>query len=113
MKYRSRKTVCNQLHTHASQKEARRCDELTILEKTGIIKQLKQQPKFVLQEKFKLNGKTYRPITYMADFSYYDVEANKFIVEDVKGFKTKVYNLKKKMLLYIMRDRHDFNFIET
>jgi len=37
-------------------------------------------------------------------------------VEDVKGglaTRTEVYMLKKKMLLYIMRDREDFEFFEN
>ena len=84
--------------------------------KAGVITNLKQQPEFVLQRAFKYRGKTIREIKYRADFSYYDVEKKKFIVEDVKGglaTRTEVYMLKKKMLLYIMRDREDFEFFEN
>ena len=100
-KYRNRPTVCNQMHKHASAKEARRCDELNILEKQGVIKSLQQQPKFLLQEKFKFQGKGIREINYIADFGYYDNEKKKYVIEDTKGFRTKIYLLKIKMLLKI------------
>ena len=112
-KHNSTRAVCSQGHTHASIKEAGRCSELNLMVKAGVITNLKQQPEFILQRAFKYRGKTIREIKYRADFSYYDVEKKKFIVEDVKGFKTEVYKLKKKMLLYIMRDREDFEFYEN
>lgn len=111
-KYFSRPTRCNQMHKHASKKEAKRCDELTTLEKLGRIKLLKQQPIFVLQPKFKFRGKAKRVITYRADFSYY-IDGGCFIVEDTKGFKTEAYRMRKKMLMYLMRDREDFDFVES
>ena len=112
MKYRSRKAVCNQMHKHASKKEAHRCDELTVLEGLGKIKELKQQPVFPLQERFEYKGKIIRPIKYMADFSYIDEEQN-YIVEDTKGFRTSVYLMKVKLLKYKMRDVKNFSFIES
>jgi len=113
MKYKSKKSVCGQMHKHASKKEAQRCDELYILGKQGLIRSLVQQPEFVLQSKFKLRGKTIRAITYRADFSYYDNLKKIFVVEDTKGFRTRDYIIKSKMLQYIMRDRDDFLFIES
>jgi len=115
-KYNSTRAVCSQGHVHASIKEKNRCEELSLMLKAGVITNLKQQPEFVLQRAFKYRGKTIREIKYRADFSYYDVEKKKFIVEDVKGglaTRTEVYMLKKKMLLYIMRDREDFEFFEN
>ena len=115
-KYNSTRAVCSQGHVHASIKEKNRCEELNLMLKAGVITNLKQQPEFVLQRAFKYQGKTIREIKYRADFSYYDVEKKKFIVEDVKGglaTRTEVYMLKKKMLLYIMRDREDFEFFEN
>ena len=111
-KYYSRSTICNQGHKHASKKEANRCDELTLLERAGVIMALKQQEKFSLQKGFKYRGKTIRPITYRADFSYWDKEKGYFVVEDVKGFKTQVYRLKKKMFLNKLKDKK-IEFIET
>ena len=113
LKYHNIKSVCRHGHKHDSKREANRCDELNLLRKGGVIKDLKQQPKFVLQPSFKYQGKTIRAITYTADFSYRDCERKCFVVEDCKGFKTKTYQQKKKMLLYIMRDRKDFNFMES
>ena len=112
-KYRNKPTICNQMHKHASIKEAQRCDELHILGKQGIIGNLRQQPKFTIQQKFKLRGKTIRAITYKADFSYYDNEKKKYVVEDVKGVRTRGYIIKSKILQFIMKDRDDFLFMET
>ncbi len=101
------------MHKHASKKEAQRCDELYILGKQKVIRDLKQQPEFVLQPKFMLRGKMIRAITYRADFSYYDNFKKKFVVEDTKGFRTRDYIVKSKMLQFVMRDREDFLFIES
>ena len=67
------------------------------------IKNLTLQPIFRLQPKFKKNGATIREIKYVADFMYTD-ENGKIVVEDVKGMKTDVYKIKKKMF--------DYNFPE-
>jgi hypothetical protein len=101
------------MHKHASKAEARRCDELTILERQRVIKWLKQQPKFTIQPSFRFDGKTVREITYIADFSYFDTETKKQVVEDTKGFKTRDYLIKKKMLLFMFKDRTDFQFLES
>jgi hypothetical protein len=53
-----------------------------------------------LQDGFKKNGKTYRKIVYKADFEYFDIQQGKVIIEDVKGVKTEVYKLKKKLFEY-------------
>ena len=95
-KYRAIKTVVDGI-TFDSRKEGRRYRELRLLEKAGVIKDLCLQPHFLLQEAYKKNGKTVRKIEYIADFSYYDLEKDKFVVEDVKGLKTDVYRLKKKI----------------
>lgn len=108
-----RARTCYQGHVHDSVKEGRRCNELTLLEKGKQIGKLKQQPEFELQPKFSYQGKTFRAITYKADFSYQDKETGMFTVEDTKGFKTEKYLLKKKMLLYIMQENDEFQFLET
>ena len=89
-----------------SKSEARRFQELQLLEKGGEIKELTVHPKFVLQEGFTdVTGKKQRPITYTPDFMYKDKDRNwQEIVEDVKGGKrrgtrTEVYRMKKKMFL--------------
>lgn len=98
-KYHSRKVTVHGI-TFDSKKEADRYCELRLLEMAGKIKELKRQVQFVLQPSFKKNGKTIRAITYVADFEYYDLEKGKYIVEDVKGYKTDVYQLKKKLFEY-------------
>ncbi len=82
----------------ASKREATRYQELTILEKSGVIQSLSIQPKFELQAVFVDNmGKRQRAINYVADFAY--MENGKSIIEDSKGFETAVFKIKKKMFL--------------
>lgn len=77
----------------ASMAESRRYGELKLLERAGEISDLKLQPRYRLQ----VNG--FKIADYVADFSYLD-KKNKFaiVVEDVKGVRTPVYLLKKKLL---------------
>ena len=77
--------------------------KLKLLEKAGKIKELELQKEFELQPSFKLNNKTSRKITYRADFTYKTTEDDKLHVIDVKGFKTDVYKLKKKLFEYKYR----------
>ena len=83
-----------------SKKEAKRFNELKILEKANEISELRLQVKFELQPSFKKNGKTYRKIEYIADFTYYDNKKQQYVVEDVKGYRTEVFKLKKKLFEY-------------
>jgi len=78
-------------------KEGNYYSKLKTLEKFGKIKNLELQKEFLLQEKFKINGKTRREITYKCDFIYISCDDNKTHVVDVKGFKTDIYKLKKKL----------------
>lgn len=82
-----------------SRKEAKRYQELKLLERAGEIEHLELQPRFLLQDKFTLDGKTHRKIEYVADFKYWVIKEKRWIVEDVKGVKTQVYKLKKKIFL--------------
>lgn len=66
----------------------------------GKIKDIKLQPSFVLQETFKKGDKTYRAITYKADFSYITTIDNKLHIVDRKGFYTDVFKIKHKMFEY-------------
>ncbi len=87
-----------------SKKEMNRYKELKILERAGMIKDLELQPAFILIPSFKKNGKTYRKSSYIADFKYFDVEQEKIVVEDTKGYLTEVYKLKKKLFEYKYED---------
>ena len=104
-KYRNKKTIVDGIKFD-SIAESRRYKELKLLERQGIIKNLKLQPSFVLQPSFKKNNKTTRAITYKADFSYLKTEkaSDKIIVEDVKGYATKEFKIKEKMFNYIYKE---------
>lgn len=93
-KYRAKKTVIDGIKFD-SKKEAKRYIALKELEKKGNIEKLMLQPRFLLQEGFRKNGKAYRKIEYVADFMY--EQDGKLIIEDVKGIKTDVYKLKQKL----------------
>ena len=47
----------------------------------------------------KSDGKIERGLSYKADFTYLN-KSNNLIVEDVKGFKTKDYIIKRKLMLW-------------
>lgn len=85
-----------------SKKEANRYKELKLMRITGIIKELKRQVPFVLQESFKKNNVTYRGIKYIADFVY--EQDGKTIIEDAKGYRTPEYEIKKKLFEYKYKD---------
>jgi hypothetical protein len=83
-----------------SKREANRYLELKKLERIGKIICLKLQEPFMLQQGYEINGKKVKPIYYIADFIYIDPETAETIVEDVKGIRTEVYRLKKKLFEY-------------
>lgn len=98
-KYHSRKITKDGI-TYDSVKEYRRFCELSLLERAGAIADLKRQVKFELIPSQRVDGKVVeRPCTYVADFVYQ--EGGKIVVEDVKGFKTPEYRIKKKLLLWV------------
>jgi hypothetical protein len=75
-----------------SEAEASRYKELKLLIRSGEIGRLQVHPRFEID----VNGKHCG--FYKADFQYYDFSKKEFIVEDVKGYKTDVYILKKKLV---------------
>ncbi len=108
-KYHNKKINVNGI-TYDSKKEYRRHQELSLLERVGTIQDLQRQVKFVLipaqrepdtigaRGGIKKGKVIERECTYTADFVY--IEDGKTIVEDTKGFRTKDYILKRKMLLH-------------
>ena len=99
-KYNSKKTIVDG-QVFDSRKEAKRYQELLILERAGAIKNLSRQVKFVLipSQRDEATEKVIeRECSYRADFEY--TEDGKTVVEDVKGFRTKEYILKRKMMLW-------------
>ena len=98
-KYKNKKVIYDDIKFD-SNREMAYYIKLKMLEEKGIIKDLELQKSFELQPSFKLNGKTYKKITYKADFSYVSVQDNKLHIVDTKGFRTDVYKLKRKMFAY-------------
>lgn len=104
-KYSSAKTDIDGI-TFDSKKESEFYAELKLRERAGEITHLRLQPRYLLQEAFKHEGKQYREIEYVADFEY--IENGITVVVDVKGFRTAVYMLKRKLFLYRYGDKVKF-----
>lgn len=100
-----------------SRRELNRYRELKLMESAGLIVNLRRQVKYVLipvqretsDEVYKRGDKKGLPkpgrviekeCAYIADFVYFDVEKQDVIVEDTKGFRTKDYTIKRKLMLY-------------
>ena len=98
-KYHSRK-VTKDGETFDSVKEYRRWCELKLLEKAGKINGLERQKQFELIPSQRFGSKVVeRACNYIADFTYW--QDNRFVVEDTKGFKTKDYIIKRKLMLWL------------
>ena len=98
-KYKNKKTVVDGI-TFDSKKEASRYLELKKLKDAGFIDDLELQVKFVLIPK--QEGE--RECSYIADFVYKNKQTGETIVEDVKSsprYKTDVYKIKKKLMLFV------------
>lgn len=109
-KYGAKKTEVDGI-TFDSKSEAKRYQELKLLERGGAIQNLSLQPRFLLQEGFydEWEDKKVRAIEYVADFQY--DENGITIVEDVKGMKTSDYKIKRK--LFIKKYQSKYKHIET
>lgn len=95
-----------------SKKELKRFKELSLLEKAGEVKNLQRQVKYVLIPLQKepdtkgarggiKKGKTLeRECSYIADFVY-TTKDGRLVVEDAKGYRTKEYIIKRKLMLYV------------
>lgn len=88
-KYRAVPTVVDGIR-FASKKEARRYGELKLLLKGSQIESMDLQPRY------ECIVKGVKICDYVADFRY--LQGENTIVEDVKGMKTPVYKLKKKLV---------------
>lgn len=86
-KWKAKRCGCRAGHLHDSRAEARRCDELHLMQRGGVIRGLVVQPQYW----FAVNGRQVlhdngRRAGYRADFSYVEAERpDVIIVEDVKG----------------------------
>lgn len=93
-KYHAKKTCVDGI-TFDSRKEADRYLVLKGMEEDGSIEDLRRQVRYELVPAFDVDGRHYRPISYVADFVY--AENGKTVVEDVKGMRTDTYRLKSKL----------------
>lgn len=79
--------------------ELNRYIQLKRLMKAGRVEDLELQPKYILQEKYKVGNEKIRALKYTADFRYLDKDLNKTVIEDFKGKKTKDYEIRKKLFI--------------
>jgi len=102
-KYKNRKTVYDGM-TFDSKKEAKRYQELLLMERGKEIYNLQTQVKFELLPIQKVDGKVAeRPVHYIADFFYHRSTDDAVVVEDVKSEATRklpCYVLKRKLMLF-------------
>lgn len=108
-KYHNKKVVRDGI-VFDSVREANRWTELRLLERAGAISGLRRQVKYILipaQREPDTAGKRggvkkgkllEKEVSYYADFVYED-ETGKTVVEDVKGVRTEVYKIKRKLML--------------
>ena len=99
-KYKNKKVEINGM-VFDSKKEASRYWELLMLQDGGVIKDLEVHKKYSLIPSQKGVIRNERPVYYVADFVYFDIEQNKTIIEDVKSEATKkdrVYRIKKRFM---------------
>lgn len=102
-KYGAKKTACNNGHTHDSKRESKRCDELHLLQRGGVICGLTVQPQY----KFEVNGDWLKLLNgniagYKPDFSY--KEGERFVVEDVKGMIVRDFPLRAALFRHLYPD---------
>lgn len=98
--------------SHASKKEHYRAAELKLMQRAGLISDLREQVTYELipaqygECGTNLKGKITKvllehPCSYIADFVYTDTQTGQTIVEDTKGFRTKEYIIKRKLMLSV------------
>ena len=98
-KYHARRAIVDGI-TFDSAAEATRYSYLRLLARAGKISNLRLQVPFELIPTEPQGTKRLRAIKYIADFVYTD-ENGALHVEDVKGVKTAVYQLKKRLMYHV------------
>lgn len=88
-KYGNKKVIVDGIKFD-SKREAQRYGALQLMLKAGLISNLR------LQVPYQITVNGMKVCKYVADFVYEDKGVE--IVEDVKGMKTPIYNLKKKLM---------------
>ena len=85
-----------------SRKEYQRSCLLKAMQRSGLIRDLREQVPFeLIPNQRGPDGKVIeRALVYKADFVYTDSDGNT-VVEDTKGFRTKEYIIKRKLMLLV------------
>lgn len=91
-KYRAKRVVTADGQAFDSKAEYRRSLQLALLERAGSIKDIERQPEFQLV----VNGCNCG--SYRADFAFVDCATGARVIEDVKGVRTPIFILKKKLV---------------
>jgi hypothetical protein len=85
--------------TFDSVKEAQRWCELKLMQRAGVISDLRLQVSFELLPAQRIDRKVVeRAVNYIADFVY--KQDGQTVVEDAKGYRTPEYIMKRKMMLF-------------
>lgn len=97
-KYGNRKVIRDGIEFDSVKECARYC-ELKLMQRAGVISDLQMQVSFELIPSQRVDGKVVeRAVNYIADFVYQ--QDGQTVVEDTKGFRTKDYILKRKLMLW-------------
>ena len=98
-KYNARKTEIDGIQFD-SKAEATRYAALKLMERMGLIEDMKMQVPFELAPSVIINGRKKPALRYFADFTY--MEHGKLIIEDVKGIRTPVFTIKKHLMKSVL-----------
>jgi hypothetical protein len=86
--------------TFDSRAEAARYNQLQLLVRTGEISELQVHPEFILVDAFEHPAQgAIKQIAYRPDFKYRDMRSGRTVIEDVKGFRTPDFDIKRKLFL--------------
>ena len=110
-KHGKNKYNARRVGSHASRKEHRRAAQLQMMQRAGLISNLREQVRYqLIPAQYGTCGNDFkghttlvlleRPCSYIADFVYNDSRGN-LIVEDTKGMRTKEYIIKRKLMLRV------------
>ncbi len=81
-----------------SKREADRWSELHLMQRAGLISDLKKPPaRVVFPPYIRCDKNPIRAIKYKPDFEYVETDTGQRVVEDVKGVETAVFKLKRKL----------------
>ncbi len=97
---------------HASKKEHYRAAQLRLMERAGLISDLREQVSYELipaqyaecgndAKGHAKRALLERSCRYIADFVYTDRATGHTVVEDTKGVRTKEYIIKRKLMLHV------------